>query len=209
MSAAISSPPPSNDNTIWKEHPTLAGIRVSSTGRVQSRRRSVVKGGRGGSVSALGESWRELKPWRCRRGYCFISVRKPGRNSNKHYLVHRLVLESFVGPCPEDHEGLHGDGDPGNNRLENLRWGRHIENVADTRRHGNMMLGEKHYAAKLSESQVLEILSLLSAGRRPREVAGQFGVSRQTVEYIRDGKRWGHLGAQSRVLREAAERVAG
>lgn len=38
-------------------------------------------------------------------------------------LVHRLVLEAFVGPCPIDHECCHYDNNPQNNRVENLRWG--------------------------------------------------------------------------------------
>ena len=40
----------------------------------------------------------------------------------KRTLLHRVVLETFVGPCPDGMEGGHYDGDPGNNRLENLRW---------------------------------------------------------------------------------------
>lgn len=52
------------------------------------------------------------------------------------YLVHRLVLTTFVGPCPEGSEACHGDGDPTNNRLDNLRWGTHLENEADKKRHG-------------------------------------------------------------------------
>jgi hypothetical protein len=38
-------------------------------------------------------------------------------------LVHRLVLEAFVGPPPdEDIQGHHRDGRRTNNRLSNLEW---------------------------------------------------------------------------------------
>lgn len=50
--------------------------------------------------------------------------------------VHRLVLEAFVGPCPEGMEGCHIDGDGTNNRLDNLRWDTHVGNVKDSIRHG-------------------------------------------------------------------------
>jgi len=51
-------------------------------------------------------------------------------------LVHHLVLEAFVGPRPEGMECCHGDGNPGNNRLENLRWDTHTSNMLDMKAHG-------------------------------------------------------------------------
>jgi hypothetical protein len=60
-------------------------------------------------------------------------------------LVHQLVLETFVGPCPENQETRHLDGIPANNRLENLCWGTSQENNGlDKRRHGTLALGERH-----------------------------------------------------------------
>jgi hypothetical protein len=46
--------------------------------------------------------------------------------------VHRIVLEAFHGPPPRT--GLqccHINGDPSDNRVENLRWGTARENVRD------------------------------------------------------------------------------
>lgn len=68
-------------------------------------------------------------------GYLRISLRKDGKSH--HFRVHRLVLEAFVGPCPEGTEACHGDGDRSNNRLENLRWDTKSENQYDRVRHGN------------------------------------------------------------------------
>lgn len=60
-----------------------------------------------------------------------------GRNGTKKCVyVHRLVLESFVGPAPAGHECCHGDGDAGNNSLENLRWDTRSANNFDRVRHG-------------------------------------------------------------------------
>ena len=44
-------------------------------------------------------------------------------------LVHQLVLEAFVGPCPEGHEVLHLDHNPANNKLSNLKYGTRSENI--------------------------------------------------------------------------------
>ena len=50
--------------------------------------------------------------------------------------VHRLVLEAFVGPRPEGMEACHWDGNPRNNRRDNLRWGTRSSNRQDAVRHG-------------------------------------------------------------------------
>lgn len=50
--------------------------------------------------------------------------------------LHQLVLIAFVGPAPTGCEVLHGDGNPANNSLANLRWGTRSENLLDRVRHG-------------------------------------------------------------------------
>lgn len=50
--------------------------------------------------------------------------------------VHRLVLEAWVGPCPDGCEGCHNDGDGANNVVSNLRWDTRRNNQLDRRRHG-------------------------------------------------------------------------
>lgn len=45
------------------------------------------------------------------------------QNNQAHrQAVHTLVLEAFVGPCPDGHLVKWLDGDKRNNRLQNLRW---------------------------------------------------------------------------------------
>lgn len=53
----------------------------------------------------------------------------------KAKFVHTVVLEAFVGPRPEGQVCRHLNGDPLDNRLENLKWGTLRENSADIRRH--------------------------------------------------------------------------
>ena len=48
------------------------------------------------------------------------------------YLVHRLVLEAFVRPAAPWEEGRHLNGDPSDNRLENLAWGSSSDNKKDS-----------------------------------------------------------------------------
>lgn len=49
---------------------------------------------------------------------------------------HTLTLEAFIGPRPEAHQACHGDGNPSNNVLENLRWDNISGNRKDTVKHG-------------------------------------------------------------------------
>jgi len=57
--------------------------------------------------------------------------------------VHRLVLEAFVGPCPDGLECCHEDDEPTNNCLSNLRWDTKSENQKDSYRHGRKGHGQK------------------------------------------------------------------
>lgn len=50
--------------------------------------------------------------------------------------IHRLVLTAFVGVCPEGMEGCHNNGNCADNRLTNLRWDTHLNNLLDKVRHG-------------------------------------------------------------------------
>lgn len=70
-----------------------------------------------------------------RRGY--LTVCLIGHDgSKKSKRVHRLVLESFTGPCPEAFEVRHLNDIPGDNRLSNLVWGSRSENQRDKHRNG-------------------------------------------------------------------------
>jgi hypothetical protein len=75
--------------------------------------------------------------------------------------VHHLVLEAFVGPCPEGMECLHGDDIPDNNILSNLQWGTRLANVA------NMIAlnGGIHPNAKLSDEQVRMVRQSLKSAK--------------------------------------------
>ena len=78
-------------------------------------------------------------------------------NQARRCSVHRLVLTTFVGPCPDGCECLHLDDNPQNNCLDNLRWGTPKENKNDNWRRNRT--GEKGTNAKLTKEQVEMIIS--------------------------------------------------
>jgi hypothetical protein len=140
--------------------------------------------------------WRRLKGWLHKDGYPSVELRG-GDGEKRSYLVHRLILEAFRGPCPEGLEGCHDDGDPLNCRLSNLRWDSHRANMHDAIRHGtfrvNIQRGSRHGHAKLTEADIPEIRRLLIMGVKQVEIARRFGVDRYQIWSIKHGHTWIHV----------------
>ena len=72
---------------------------------------------------------RLLARWVSKGNHRSVTLSIDGERS--HRQVHRLVLEAFVGPCPDGLEGCHNDNDPANNALANLRWDTRSSNILD------------------------------------------------------------------------------
>jgi HNH endonuclease len=131
-----------------------------------------------------------LKPIASRGGYLVVNLSTGGKKSQR--FVHRLVLEAFVGPRPPGLVCCHGDGDPTNNRLENLRWDTYLANSADMLLHGTRLIGSAA-RSKLSEEEVLEIRRLRSEGMSIPRLAMTYGVSHQNIQAIIYRRSWRHL----------------
>lgn len=138
--------------------------------------------------------WTPLAQSNARGGYKKVALQRNSRGHTR--IVHVIILETFQGPCPEGMEARHfPDGNPANNANSNLRWGTPLENAADRIAHGNQTHGENHNTAKLTESDVREIKSLLGAGVSQQRIADSFGVNQTTVSCIARGKIWRHENA--------------
>lgn len=99
---------------------------------------------------------------------------------------------------------LHTDGDPLNNRLENLRWGSAAENSADMVRHGRSCKGERHPMAKLTAAQAADVRRRYAAGEKQRDIGRAFGIHQAQVHRICAGKTWQHVGGVPRAEASAA-----
>lgn len=103
---------------------------VSTLGEVRSAARTVPHKRYG--AMTLRRRW--MAQVTTSQGYRTVTLSRDG----KHLVVrvHVLVLETFVGPRPEGHDGCHNDGDPEHNDLSNLRWDTRSANVRDQVAHG-------------------------------------------------------------------------
>ena len=110
----------------YRPIPGFPGYRVGNDGSVWTCRR---KGGNDRGADRMTEVWRPMK-LHLHAGYLRVNLIRDGKNHSR--AVQCLVLEAFVGPCPEGMEACHyPDPTRTNNRLENLRWDTHSENMRD------------------------------------------------------------------------------
>jgi hypothetical protein len=161
---------------------------VSSDGRVRSVDRFVAQENRGGQCMRHIRG-RQLKT-SVSRGYTVIDLWANGRAARRG--VHRVMLEAFIGPCPEGMEVCHNDGRRDNNVLSNLRYGTPAQNGRDRVDHGNSRPGSQSHLAKLDESTVLRIRE--EAGQLTRkELSVKFHVPIANLSYILRRETWRHI----------------
>jgi len=130
--------------------------------------------------------------------YPTVSLCKDGKLYKK--FIHHLVLETFIGPRPNGMECRHLDGNPSNNKLENLCWGTHRENMKDRIKHKTQVdnSGEKHGMAKLKESDVRMIIYMYRTGEfTQQEIAEIYNVDPRSVSSIVNKRTWKHIWSEN------------
>jgi protein gp37 len=105
--------------------------------------------------------------------------------SGERELVHRLVLTAFARPPRPGEQARHLNGDPGDNRLSNLRWGSQSENWADRRDHG-----ARQSYTRLTENEVAAIRISYSNGESAYAIAQRYGVSDTQIRNIVSERQW-------------------
>lgn len=149
------------ETEIWRSHPDIEKIEVSSFGRVRS-----VKG-----------CYYKISP--DKYGYMKIVFRMNGKNINK--TVHRLVAQTFI----PNHNGFpmvnHKDCDRTNNNIENLEWCTSSYNAKYREKFGES-LGKPVFAINLDTNKVSQFSSQHEAGR-------ELGVSNGSINDVIKGRR--------------------
>lgn len=158
--------------------PDWPGYMVSEDGRVFSNKHRGI--------------WKEVG---CNKpnpsGYWMVTLRDQGRYRLE--LVHRLVMRAFVGESPDGLVVRHINGNPGDNRLQNLAYGTPKENADDKWTHGTQRHGESHWLSKFTDKDILEIRSLKASGVTGTVLAKRYRTSSGAITKIIKGQIWSHL----------------
>ena len=135
----------------------------------------------------------ELKP-KLHDGYPQITLSMDGITRTRN--IHNLVMLCWAGACPQGYEINHINRNRSDNRLENLEYVTHQENVLHSRKLGSWeaIRGEQAPRVKLTEKQILQIRAMWNnGGYSQKELAGIFGVNFSHIWKIINRRTWKHL----------------
>lgn len=188
------------ENTIYKTLDFLGcpEFRVGTDGSFWSRlgRRGRTDGKRG-TESYITATWKQI-PVREFGSYGIVEIKINGHW--KTVSFHKLVLETFIGPCPPDMECCHNDGNPLNNKLSNLRWDTPQNNQIDRVKHGTDNRGENAKQSILNRNDITRAKELRTSGWSYVAIANLFShqgkrVCPETISLAVRGKNWKHLSS--------------
>lgn len=161
---------------LWKDIVGYEGLyQVSNLGRIRSfyKRRNDV----------------EFLKFADNHGYKTITLHKDGRQ--KTFRVHRLVAVAFLPNESDKPQINHINGNKSDNRASNLEWCSQSENMLHAYESGLQTPNTKEANAakrKLNAEQAQEIRTLLDSGKSTRAVAKIYGVGKNLISRIGQGK---------------------
>jgi uncharacterized protein YerC len=141
---------------------------------------------------------RKLKAMIGNNGYSSVDLCKDG--TIKKYLIHRLVAEAFI-PNPEKKPQVnHINGIKTDNRLDNLEWCTHSENMLHSYKQGlNTTKGEKNSQSKLNTEDVVKIFL---DDRMYSLISKQYNISISTISDIKRGYSWTHITKMKNIKKK-------
>lgn len=109
----------------------------------------------------------------------------------KTIRIHRLVAECFIENPNSLPEINHLNGDKLDNRMENLEWCNHKQNMKHASKNKLCAIGSRHSKSKLTEDQIIEIRNL--KGLKQTEIAKLYGVKQPAIQRILSKQNWKHI----------------
>lgn len=169
---------------IWKDVIGYEGFyQVSNKGRVRSVTRIIKR------TSGDMKFKSRIMAGCVRNGYKIMPLSK--NKTIKAWRVHRLVAIAFI-PNPENKaEVNHKNGIRLDNKLDNLEWMTHQENVQHAFRTGLVKVGSQRKDAKLTEKDVIAIRS--NRQLTQKELAIKYNITPRHIRTILSRRSWKHV----------------
>lgn len=169
----------------WKELPMKKGAAqkryaISDHGRIVSYNNVLEEG--------------NLLKTRLTQRYPSISIKVDGKNVN--YYIHRLVATHFATKPSANYKFvIHLDHKKENNKVKNLKWVTHAEQIAHAKKDPSFAARMNPTAgSKLNSESVATLKKKIQAGKTPIKIlAKQFKVSEMQVYRIKSGANWSHI----------------
>lgn len=164
---------------------------VSNFGRIKSKDRNVIRLNGFEIFTKGGLRKNSLK----KSGYFDIGLWKEG--NVKRFSVHKLVAINFI-PNPYNNPVInHKNCDKKDNRVENLEWCTHKENIQHSWINGlsYVLKGEKAVNSILTRQKVLAIRRLFKINPKSnqRNIAKKLNVHYVTINNVVNSKTWRHI----------------
>lgn len=181
----------SKNAEIWKAIPFAPQYQVSSIGNLKSIKRTSITIKDGIEVSRVLKE-RPIAERVNNCGYTRVTLYIKG--ALKSYSMHRLVASLFI-PNPDNKRTVnHINGNKRDNRVENLEWNTHQENVIHSYRTGlKTPTKGSQFKRKLNDDQVRQIKTYKWSGKTKKEIAAMFNVHRVTIHDIYNERTWRHI----------------
>ena len=176
-------------NEKWRRIPGWKHYRASNLGRIRSVDR-VVEGRWASGYTVRG---RVMKPRLGPNGHFSVSVTEDGVKTRRS--VARLVAAAWLDFDMTDSSQIiiHENDNVSDNRPGNLQFGTAADLTDIRERRGTDLRGEDVGRSRLSREQVREILEACAAGASARGLARKYGMTKPTIDAIRDRTTWAHV----------------
>ena len=165
------------EKEIWKSHPDIVGIEVSTMGNVRTLDRVVSS-----ETMTRFTKGRILKQYLNHNGYMQVNIPVDGKWATKR--VHRLVAQTFIPNLDSLAEVNHKDNDRTNNDVSNLEWCSHSYNMKYREKYGKSsaeVSGCPVYAVNLDTLEISKFESQREAGR-------ELGINQANITKVIKGK---------------------
>lgn len=174
-------------NEVWRDCVGIPDYQVSSLGRVRSLDRIVPVNHPTAGFLEKHMRGRSMTSRNNGHGYSMVCIRGVSMS------VHRLVATAFI-PNPENKpQTNHKNGIRTDNRVENLEWATQEENIQHSRKVLGQSIGESHYCARLTESDILDIRSVYAFGARISDIGKAYDYDISNVWAIVNRRIWRHI----------------